>query len=77
MKCSKWKLAIITELINGNNGLVRAAKIRMNEIETTRPIVKIYLLEVTMNTFSQEKSVGYAYTNPLQQQEGTIRKQFT
>ena len=58
MKCSKWKLAIITELINGNNGLVRAAKIRMNEIETTRPIVKIFPLEVTMNTFSQEKSVS-------------------
>ena len=55
MKCSKWKLAIITELINGNNGLVRAAKIRMNEIETTRPIVKIYPLEVTMNTFHKKK----------------------
>jgi len=30
----------------------------MNGIETTRPIVKLYPLEVTMNTFSQEKSVS-------------------
>ena len=24
-----------------------------------------------------DKSIGYAYTNPLQQQDGTIRTQFT
>ena len=50
----KWKLAVITELIHGNDGLVRAAKIKMNGTETNRPIVKLYPLEVNMNNHSRE-----------------------
>ena len=42
-----WRLAIIEELITGNDGLVRAANIRTSTGRTNRPIVKLYPLEVT------------------------------
>ena len=51
---SKWKLAVITDLLKEKDGLVRAAKIKMNGLETSRPIVKLYPLEVTMDIFSPE-----------------------
>ena len=43
---SKWKLAIIEELIPGNDGFTRAAKIRTTSGLTNRPITKLYPLEV-------------------------------
>ena len=54
---SKWKLAVITELIHGNDGLVRSAKIKMNGTETNRPIVKLYPLEVNMDNYSHETNI--------------------
>ena len=42
-----WYLAVIEELIIGNDGLVRAAIIRTSTGHTNRPIVKLYPLEVT------------------------------
>ena len=42
-----WLLAVIEELITGNNGLVRAAIIRTSTGCTNRPIVKLYPLEIT------------------------------
>ncbi|XP_056006628.1 uncharacterized protein LOC130050470 [Ostrea edulis] len=47
MPRTKWKLAMIDELITGNDGLVRAAKIHTasNKI-TTRPVTKLYPLEL-------------------------------
>ena len=47
--CTKWKLAIVTELIKGNDGLACSAKIWMNKLETTRPYVKLYPSEVTFD----------------------------
>ena len=44
-----WKLAIVEEPIKGNDGLVRAARIRTSNCTTTRPIVKLYPLEVVSN----------------------------
>jgi hypothetical protein len=43
----KWKLAMVDELITGNDGLVRSAKIHTasNKI-TTRPVTKLYPLEL-------------------------------
>ena len=41
-----WKLAIVEELIKGNDGLVRAVRIRTSNCTTTRTIVKLYPLEV-------------------------------
>ena len=49
-----WKLAVVTELIRGNDGHVRAARIRMKNTETTRSLVKLYPLEVTCNGESDE-----------------------
>ena len=45
----RWKLAVVESLIEGNDGLVRAAHIRTDKCRTTRPIVKLYPLEVVSN----------------------------
>ena len=42
-----WKYAIIEGVIRGNDGLIRAANIRTSTGKTTRPITKLYPLEVT------------------------------
>ena len=47
-----WKLAVVEEPIKGNDGLVCAAHIRTDNCTTTRPIVKLYPLEVVSNDHS-------------------------
>ena len=42
----RWKLAVAEELMSGRDGLTRAAKIRTGNGHTTRPIAKIYPLEI-------------------------------
>jgi hypothetical protein len=42
----QWNLARVEELITGNDGLVRAARIRNTKGLTTRAIVKLYPLEI-------------------------------
>ena len=42
-----WRMAVIEELITGNDGLVRAAKIRTAKRRTNRPITKLVSLEVS------------------------------
>ena len=43
-----WKLAVVEDLIIGNDGLVQAAHIRTaNHHRTSRPIVKLYPLEIS------------------------------
>ena len=42
-----WKLAVVEELIVGNDGLVRAAHIRTAQGRTNRPISKLCPLEVS------------------------------
>ena len=44
---TKWKMAVIEQLIRGNDGYVRAATIRYNGGRTNRPISKLYPLEVS------------------------------
>lgn len=41
-----WKLAVVDELIRGNDERVRSAKVRTANGVTNRPIVKLYPLEV-------------------------------
>ena len=43
----QWRLAIVEELIKGGDNLIRAAHIRMGTYKTTRPITKLYPLEVS------------------------------
>ena len=46
----QWKLATIQELITGNDGYTRAAMIRTcSGLITSRPITKLYPLEVTLD----------------------------
>ena len=42
-----WRLAVIEELLVGNDGLVRAANIRTANHVTSRPISKLYPLELS------------------------------
>ena len=44
-----WKLAIIEELIRGNDALVRAANIRTKNGRTNRPITKLYPSGVSLD----------------------------
>ena len=48
-----WKLAVIDELIRGNEGLVRAANIRTKTGTTNRPITKLHPLEITARVTEQ------------------------
>lgn len=41
-----WKMAVVTDLITGKDGLVRSAAIRTANGSTTRPITKLYPLEL-------------------------------
>ena len=50
-----WKLAIIEELIRGNDGLVRAANIRTKNGRTNRPITKLYPLEISAETSKEQQ----------------------
>ena len=52
-----WKMAVVTDLVRGNDGLVRAAKIRMKNTETSRPIVKLYPLEIRSATDDADQSI--------------------
>ena len=42
-----WKLGVVTDIVRGNDGLIRSAHGRTRTGETTRPIVIVYPLEVT------------------------------
>ena len=52
-----WRLAVIEELIEGKDGLVRAAHIRTAQGRTNRPISKLCPLEVSSDE-SQAECVG-------------------
>ena len=43
----QWRLAVVERLVKGGDSLVRAAHIRMGSYKTTRPITKLYPLEVS------------------------------
>ena len=42
-----WKLAIVEDLIQGKDGYVHAANIRMGNHRTSCPIAKLYPLETS------------------------------
>ncbi|XP_074651613.1 uncharacterized protein LOC141906269 [Tubulanus polymorphus] len=60
----KWKLALVEELVPGNDGLVRTAKIKISNGRTNRPISKLYPLEVRAadpsNTCKPDSNVNSA-----------------
>ena len=54
----QWRLVVVEKLITGKDNLVRAAHIRMGTYKTSRPIVKLYPLEV-----SSEDDISPAVTD--------------
>ena len=49
-----WKLAVIDSLIEGGDGLVRAANIRTNTECTNHPITNLYHLEISADVENQD-----------------------
>ena len=45
----KWKLAVVTDLIKGNDGHGRAASVCTSTGQTNRPIARLYPLEIRMD----------------------------
>ena len=41
------KIGVVTDIVRGNDGLIRSAHVRTRTGETIRPIVKLYPLKVT------------------------------
>ena len=48
----KWRLAVIGELVRGNDGMVRASKIRITQGRTNCPIAKLIPLELSSDMVS-------------------------
>ena len=44
-----WKLGIVTDLYPGRDDSIRVAKLRTSNGKTTRPIVKLYPLELNID----------------------------
>ena len=58
-----WKMAVVTDLITGKDGLVRSAAICTVNGSTTRPITKLYPLE--LNQHEQDTGVEKNPTTDL------------
>ena len=52
-----WKLAVIEDLLMGNDGCVRAANVRTGNYVTSRPISKLYPLEVSSTDSNLQREV--------------------
>ena len=50
-----WRLSIIDSFIQGNDGLVRAVNVRTSNRVTSRPISRLYPLEVSLPPDDQSK----------------------
>ncbi|XP_060554088.1 uncharacterized protein LOC132715131 [Ruditapes philippinarum] len=72
---TQWKLGVIQQLIYGNDGLTRAAILRTsNGLVTSRPIVKLYPLEIisTSSSFCGRGNVGKTYAMCRREQQRRI-----
>ena len=67
-KRAEWKLAVVEQLNRGADGLVRSAEIRTSNGRTSRPISKLYPLEVIESSLKiqseSEKKAGPAVSSP-------------
>ena len=52
-----WNLGLITEFVHGLDGVIRSAKLRSKNKEITRPITKLYPLEIRHEIQSPSKVV--------------------
>ena len=51
--CISWKIAVVEELISGNDGLVRAVNIQTPTGKANRPITKLVPLEISSSEPSE------------------------
>ncbi|XP_063435728.1 uncharacterized protein LOC134716648 [Mytilus trossulus] len=51
---NKWTIGVVDSLITGNDGLTRAAEVRTKSGRFSRPIVKLYPLEICDNIHPKE-----------------------
>ena len=69
-----WKLAIVDDLVEGNDGLVRSAHISTANYKTNRPITRLYPLEVVSNpnnNLTGESTEDSSTPVSMQQQSNT------
>ena len=73
----KWKKAIIIELLPSTDGLIRQCKIKMDTVETTRPVNQLYSLEITADDYietAKQQSKPNSVVVPEAIQQGTKNK---
>ena len=69
----QWKLALVEGLIKGGDNLVCAAHIRIGSYRTTRPIVKLYPLEVSdPDGVNPQESSDVVTTNGTRDSQPTV-----
>jgi len=66
-----WRLAVVTKLLVGGDGLTRAAEIRTSTGTTNRPISKLFPLEVNSPTESIRCVPQGANQNPVEETAST------
>ncbi|XP_071132833.1 uncharacterized protein [Mytilus edulis] len=67
-----WKTAIVEDLVKGNDGHVRSAVVRTKNGITNRPIVKLYPLEIHIE--SENKDTEQKTTHPTKKDDVTERQ---
>lgn len=69
----QWKLALVEGLIKGGDNLVRAAHIQIGNYKTTRPIVKLYPLEVSSpDGLTPQRSSNVAAIDGAKDSQSTV-----
>ena len=53
-----WKMAVVENLVKGNDGLVRSVSIRTKNEATNRPVSKLYPLELSEDVSTATQGVG-------------------
>jgi len=67
---ASWKMAVIDDLVVGRDGLVRAATIRSSYGTTSRPITKLYPIELNEENKVTEGTLTQCHAGNLDQPRG-------
>ena len=70
-----WKMAVVTDLVTGRDGLVRAATLRTANGTTNRPITKLYPLELNeTETLTDVGTEEHCRTDSMESSESTVNR---
>ncbi|XP_077869796.1 uncharacterized protein LOC144362083 [Saccoglossus kowalevskii] len=72
-----WKLATVLKLNRGNDGIIRSAHIRTANGLTSRPVTKLYPLEVNVNITPTEVLNNDTHMDVTHKQRGTTLQRST